>query len=130
MMATEKIALSSIGQIGIAVKDLDAATAFYRDVLGLRLLFQAPPGMSFFDLGGIRLMLGAAEKREQLHPASILYYKVGDIRAAASGLKEKGVRFDAEPHLVHKDARHELWLAFFRDCEQNVLALMSEVPIA
>ncbi len=130
MMATEKLVLSRIGQIGITVKDLEAATAFYRDVLGLKLLFQAPPGMSFFDLGGIRLMLGRAEKEEPHHPASILYYKVDDIRAAAEALEERGVRFESEPHLVHKDARHELWLAFFRDCEQNLLALMSEVPLS
>lgn len=128
MMATEKLGLTRLGQICITVKDLDLATAFYRDVLGLKLLFQAPPGMSFFDLGGIRLMLGTAEKAELQHPASILYYKVDDIMTAAAALKERGVKFESEPRLTHKDARHELWLAFFRDCEQNLLALMSEVP--
>jgi methylmalonyl-CoA/ethylmalonyl-CoA epimerase len=121
--------ISGLGQICITVRDLDRCRGFYRDTLGLKHLFDAP-GMAFFDLGGVRLMMGTAEKPELLHPASILYYRVDDIRAAAQRLKGRGVHVESEPRAVHKDARHELWLAFFRDPEENLLALMSEVTVA
>jgi catechol 2,3-dioxygenase-like lactoylglutathione lyase family enzyme len=118
--------LSSIGQIAVNVHDLDRAVAFYRDVLGLPLLFSAP-GMAFFDCGGVRLMLSPPEKPEYDHPASILYYRVDDIRAAHRTLLEKGARFEQEPQVVHRASDHELWMAFLRDSEENPLALMSEV---
>lgn len=118
--------LARIGQIAIVVKDVERATAFYRDVLGLPFLFSYP-GLSFFDCGGVRLMLTRAENPEHDHPASILYYKVEDIQAAYRMLTERGARFASEPHLVHKAEDHDLWLADFRDSEGNLLALMSEV---
>jgi len=101
---------------------------FYRDTLGIKFLFQAPPNLAFFDCGGIRLMLGIADKPELNHPASIIYYKVGDIQTAHQTLKSRGVDFISEPHLVAKMPDHDLWLADFRDSEENVLVLMSEVP--
>jgi len=127
---TTGFGLSKIGQIAINVRDLPRAVKFYRDVLGMRYLFEAPPQMAFFDCGGIRLMLGVAEKSEFDHPASILYYDVSDIGAAAAELKRRGVTFEAEPHLVADLGTRELWLAFFRDTESNVLSLMSEVAKA
>ena len=120
--------LSGIGQIAITVKDLGRAVAFYRDTLGLRFLFEAPPKMAFFDCGGVRLMLGVPEKPEFDHPASVLYYKVGDIQAAWKSLSEAGADLRSAPHLVARLPGHELWMAFFRDTEGNTLALMSEVP--
>jgi catechol 2,3-dioxygenase-like lactoylglutathione lyase family enzyme len=119
--------LSQIGQIAVSVKDVDSAVAFYRDVLGLKLLFQAPPGLAFFDCGGVRLMLARPEKPEFDHPASTLYFKVADIQEAAATLKARGVRFEEEPHLIAKMPDHDLWMAFFRDGERNLLGLMSEV---
>lgn len=119
--------LTQIGQIALNVQDLDRAVAFYRDTLGMRLLFQAPPKMAFFDCGGIRLMLGVPEDPESDHPASILYYKVDDIHAAHAALRDKGADFRGEPHLVAKMPDHELWMAFLKDSEGNTLALMSEV---
>ena len=118
--------LSQIGQIAISVKDVDTAVAFYRDVLGLKLLFQAPPGLAFFDCGGVRLMLARPEKPEFDHPASTLYFKVADIQQATATLKSRGVRFEEDPHLIAKMPDHELWMAFFRDGEKNLLGLMSE----
>ena len=118
--------ISRIGQIAVMVHDLDRAVAFYRDTLGLKFLF-AVPNMAFFDCGGVRLMLGVPEKPEFDHPASILYYHVPDIRAAAVALEGRGARFDGEPELVAKLPDHDLWLAFLRDSEGNPLALMSEV---
>ena len=121
--------LGRLGQIHVGVGDLARATAFYRDVLGVPLLFEVP-GMAFFDCAGIRLMLGAAEREGAPRHASILYFRVDDIQAVASALRAKHVRFEGEPHLVARLERHDLWLAFFRDSEENVMALMSEVPRA
>ncbi len=121
--------IDAIGQIAINVHDLERAITFYRDALGLRFLFQVPK-MAFFDCGGVRLMLGIADEPEFDHPASILYYRVGDITAAHRALKERGVAFAQDPHVVADLGDRVLWLAFFRDSESNVCALMSEVKKA
>ena len=128
-MTTSKqdFSLTQIGQIAIPVKDVDRATTFYRDTLGMRFLFSAP-NLAFFDCGGVRLMLTVPEKAEFDHPASILYYKVQDIQAAHKTLTEHGVAFEQNPGLVHKAEDHDLWIAGFRDSEGNYVALMSEVP--
>src|SRR5262245_13877636 len=91
--------LKRIGQVHVNVHDLDRATRFYQEVLGLRLLFRAG-GMSFFDCGGVRLMLSPPERPEYDHAASIVYYKVDDIDAVHATLRERGVRFHGEPHLI------------------------------
>ena len=123
------IGISRIGQIAINAHDLDRATAFYRDKLGLRLLFTAGK-LAFFDCGGVRLMLDVAEKPEFDHPSSILYFSVPDIAASHRQLLASGVRFEDEPHMIAKMPDHDLWMTFFRDSEQNLLALMSEVSRA
>ena len=120
-------ALAQIGQIAVIIHDLNRAVAFYRDVLGMPLLFEAPPKMAFFDCGGIRLMLSLPETPEFDHPGSILYYKVADIQATWTALQEGGADLLSEPHLVARMPDHELWLAFFKDSEGNTLALMCEV---
>jgi predicted enzyme related to lactoylglutathione lyase len=120
--------IERIIQISINVHDVPRAVRFYRDTLELRLLFEAPPRMAFFDCGGVRLMLSLPERPEFDHPGSILYLKVPDIQAAHGTLKERGVVFEAEPHPVARLETHELWLSEFRDTEGNLLALMSEVP--
>lgn len=117
----------SIGQIAINVNDLPRAISFYRDVLGITHLFDAGPKMSFFQCGSLRIMLAVAEKPEYDHPASILYYKVGDIHATHQELEAKNVLFDQAPQLLAPMPDHDLWMAFFRDSENNPLALMSEV---
>lgn len=118
--------LAQIGQIAVNVHEVDRAVAFYRDVLGMRFLFQVS-NMAFFDCGGLRLMLARPDKPEFDHPASIIYYKVPDIQAAAATLASRGVRFEEGPQLVAKLPDHDLWMAFFRDVEGNPLAIMSEV---
>jgi len=125
-MTTPDLELTQIGQIAINVRDLQRAVAFYRDTLGMRFLFQAPGGLAFFDVGGVRLMLGTAERPEFDHPASVLYYKVPDINAAYETLTSRGVTFIDEPHLIARLPSHELWMTFFHDSEENVLALMEE----
>jgi methylmalonyl-CoA/ethylmalonyl-CoA epimerase len=121
------IGIASLGQVAINVQDLGRATAFYRDALGLPLLFTAG-GMAFFDCGGVRLMLSRAERPEFNHASSILYFAVPNIAAAHRKLSDKGVRFEAAPHLVAPMPAYDLWMGFFYDSENNVMALMSEVP--
>jgi methylmalonyl-CoA/ethylmalonyl-CoA epimerase len=125
-MAAE-IGISRIGQIAINAHDVDRASAFYQDALGLKLLLKAGPGLAFFDCGGVRLMLTRPEKPEFDHPSSVLYFVVPDIQAAHAAMKEKGVQFEDEPHLIAKMPDHDLWMTFFRDSEGNLLGLMSEV---
>jgi len=119
--------LSQLGQVAVNVHQLDRAVAFYRDTLGMKLLFQVPPSMAFFDCAGVRLMLSLPDSPARDHPTSILYYRVQDIRAVASALKQQGVVFEEDPALTARMPDHELWIAFLRDTEGNVLALMEEV---
>jgi methylmalonyl-CoA/ethylmalonyl-CoA epimerase len=121
-----RFGLSAIGQIAITVTELDRAVAFYRDGLGLKLLFQVP-NMAFFDCGGVRLMISGSQKPGETY-SSIIYFKVADIQNAFETLKARGVPFDQAPHFVAPLPDHDLWMAFFLDPDRNVLALMSEVP--
>jgi methylmalonyl-CoA/ethylmalonyl-CoA epimerase len=116
--------LSTLAQIGLSVSNLERAVKFYRDVLGLRLLFEVP-NMAFFDCAGIRLMLGLPHA--DLRPSgSILYFKVANIDRATEELKSRGLEFKEKPHLVARMPDHELWMAFFDDPDGNLLALMCE----
>ena len=119
--------LEEIGQIAVPVSNIDRAIAFYRDILGMRFLFQAPPGLGFFDCNGVRLLLDAPAKKQETVVSSIIYYKVPDLQAAYETLSARGVVFEQKPELVAKMPDHELWMAFFRDPDFNLLALMSEV---
>ena len=125
-MPTTEVNLSEIGQIAIPVHDIPKAVEFYRDTLGMQLLFEMPPKMAFFQNGSVRLMLSFPESEEYDHPSSIIYYKVDDIEGSFETLKVRGVTFRDEPHMIAKMADHELWMAFFVDVDDNILALMSE----
>jgi predicted enzyme related to lactoylglutathione lyase len=127
MTTTTTIGISQIGQIAIPIQDLERAVAFYRDTLELPLLFQAPPGLAFFQCGEVRLMLSRPEGVDSAPAASVLYYKVADIQQAYATLQTRQVGFIDEPHLVAKLPDHELWMLFFHDSEGNMVALMSEV---
>ncbi len=118
-----------LGQLSINVHDIARAAEFYRDVLGLRFLFAAG-NLAFFDLGGVRIMLSPPESPEFDHPGSILYLDVADIPAAHRELATRGVHFESDPHMVAQLATSDLWMAFFRDTEGNMLALQSEVARA
>lgn len=118
--------LSAIGQIAMNAHDIPRAVRFYRDTLGMRLLFEAPPKMAFFDCAGVRLMLSLPEEPQYDHPGSVLYYRVDDIDQAYATLSERGVAFIDRPHLVARMPDHELWMSFFKDSEGNTLALMAE----
>ncbi|HEX3745576.1 MAG TPA: VOC family protein [Bryobacteraceae bacterium] len=126
--AAAPFGLATVGQIALTVTDVDRAIAFYRDVLGMKLLFQVPK-LGFFACNGIRLMLSAAEKPDE-HFGSVIYFKVPDVRHAHATLSDRGAAFEGEPHMIARMPDHELWMAFFRDPDRNLLAIMSEVPLA
>jgi len=121
------IGLGRIRQIAIIVPDLERATNFYRDVLGMKFLFEVP-GLSFFDADGVRLMLGKADNPEVERASSLLYYLVPDIIGAHNVLEEKGVEVLIAPRIVAPMPDHDLWISDYKDSEGNLFALMSEVP--
>lgn len=121
------LANARIGQLLIPIDDFEKGVAFYRDTLGLPFLFAAPPQMSFFDCGGVRLLVGVMPPGQKPQRGSAIYFQVSDIHAVFSQLKVNGVRFTAEPHVVNRTSKSELWLAEFTDPDGNQLALMSEV---
>lgn len=127
MANPEDFGLSAIEQIAINVHDPDRAVEFYRDKLGLKHLFSVPPNLAFFDCNGIRLMLSLPAKPEFDHPSSIIYFKVDDIQQATQTLSERGVKFEELPIFVADMGTYDLWLASFRDSENNLLALMGHV---
>ncbi|MGO9123962.1 MAG: VOC family protein [Terriglobales bacterium] len=127
--APASLGITRLGQVCINVHDIGRATAFYRDKLRLPFLFAAGP-LAFFNCNGVRLMLSPPEKKEFDHPSSVLYFAVPDIKAAHRQLLAAGVHFEDEPHFLARMPDHDLWMTFFRDSEQNLLALMSEVRAA
>jgi methylmalonyl-CoA/ethylmalonyl-CoA epimerase len=124
MSAGTEVALDRIGQIAITVKDVARATSFYCDKLNMKYLFAAG-NLAFFDCGGIRLMLSLPEQAQSAN--SIVYFKVADIHAAQQQMQSRGVRFEDQPHLIAKMQDHDLWMTHFRDSEDNLLSMMSEV---
>lgn len=127
-MTDASFGLSTIGQVLVPVRDVERATAFYRDALGLRFLF-AFPHMAFFDADGVRLYLAEPEAPE-FRGRATLYFRVPDIAAAVAALEARGVVFGDRPHVVHRDGASELWMCFTRDPDDNNVGLMSEVPVA
>jgi methylmalonyl-CoA/ethylmalonyl-CoA epimerase len=125
-MALSHPGIESIGQIALLVKDLERARAFYRDTLGLPHLFDAPPGMSFFRCGNLRLMLGLREGPGKDSGSSIVYYRASPIEGAHAALAAAGVAVQEPPRFVAPMPDHDLWLAFYRDSEGNAFALMDE----
>ena len=125
-MPDEPFGLSTVGQVLVPVSDVARATAFYRDQLGMRFLFEYP-GMAFFDAGGVRLYLAEPEAPDFRGVATI-YYRVPDLDAAVAALEGRGVAFAVRPHLVHRDGAVQLWMAFTKDPDGNNVGLMCEVP--
>lgn len=119
---------ATVAQLLIPVADLDRAVAWYRDTLGVPYLFSAPPQMAFFQCGDTRLLVGVPESPGHRACASTVYFRVADIHAVHATLVDRDVRFAVPPHVVHKAATHDLWLAEFQDPDGNHLALMSEAP--
>jgi predicted enzyme related to lactoylglutathione lyase len=120
-------ALSEIGQIALTVNDVAQATGFYRDVLGLKFLFAAGPNLAFLAAGSVRLMLSTAQGHGEPGKNSTLYFKVGDLAATHAAVVARGAKDERAPQLAAKMPDHELWLAFVRDPDGNLIGLMSEV---
>jgi methylmalonyl-CoA/ethylmalonyl-CoA epimerase len=125
-MTEPAFGLGQLGQVLVPVRDTGRATAFYRDALGLPFLY-AFPGMAFFDAGGVRLYLAEPESPD-FDGRATLYFRVPDIHGAVEALAARGVAFGEAPHVVHRDAEHELWMCFTKDPDGNNIGLMSEVP--
>jgi len=123
------LADATIAQVMLPIDDFERGVAFYRDVLGLPFLFVAPPQMAFFLCGSVRLLVGVLPKDHSGQRGSAIYFKVPDIRGVAASLKERGVEFLSDPHVVHRTPTSELWLANFVDPDGNQLALMSETAV-
>ncbi len=121
------LANATLAQVMIPVEDLARATDFYRDTLGLPFLFAAPPQMAFFMCGSVRLLVGVLPADRPRQRGGALYFQVPDIQTVFATLRDKGVRFLSEPHVVHRTPTSELWLAEFKDPDENQLALMAEV---
>ena len=120
--------IQKIGQIGVNAKDFERAVQFYKDVLELPLLFKTD-SLAFFDCNGVRLLLSLPESEEFAKTSSVIYYQVEDIKEHYNQLLDKGVQFIDEPHVVAKMGQVETWMVFFKDTEDNILSLMSEVEV-
>ena len=122
------MALGPVAQIHISVRDIDRAVAFYRDVLGVPLLFQVPgQPMAFFASGDVRLYLGVPEN-EEFASRCTLYFRVDDVTAEHDRLAAAGVTMLGAPHVVHRDGATELWMSFLRDPDGHNIGLMQERP--
>ncbi len=116
-----------IKQIAVAVADLETSKRFYGDLLGLKQVYEVPGQMVFFDLAGIWLMLSRPEGEFGARPGSTLYFAVDDIQAAYAQLRVRGLNFIDEPHRIADMGSYELWMSFFRDPDDTVLAIRAEV---
>lgn len=125
---TTDVGIARVAQIAVVTHDVPRSVAFYRDTLGLPFLFEAP-GLAFLRCGDVRLMLTGASRPEYDHPGSHIYLAVPDVALAHATLVERGVVFQGEPRVIHRDERHELRMAFFEDPDGNPLAIMAEVPV-
>jgi methylmalonyl-CoA/ethylmalonyl-CoA epimerase len=117
--------LGAIGQIALHVSDAERAERFYRDTLGLPLLFRFG-NLVFFDCAGVRLMLEGGHESTGKREQFCVYFRVSQIETMAAALRSRQVYFEREPHLVAKLPDHELWMAFLHDPDGNLLALMEE----
>lgn len=119
--------IDGVGQVSISVSDVGRAVEFYRDVLEIPFLFQVPgsPGMAFFDCDGTRLYIVQPENPDNVG-SSVIYFTVESAHEAAEELKSRGVALESEPHIIHQTENYTLWMAFFRDPDDNLMAVMSE----
>jgi methylmalonyl-CoA/ethylmalonyl-CoA epimerase len=125
-MADHTTGITGLAQVALSVKDIEKATAFYRDVLGLPFLFSAPPGLAFFQVGPTRLMLSAvADGDAGSH--GILYYAVADIQAAFGAVTGRGAAAKEPPRMIARVGGREVWLAALEDPDGHIVGLMSEV---
>ena len=119
--------LGRIGQIALTVHDMDRSVAFWRDTVGLKFMFQAP-NVAFFDVAGVRLMLGSPESADVKPTGTTLYFEVEDLDQTFATLRDRGVAVakNGAPHFIAKLGAKDLWMAFLEDPDGNLFALMHE----
>jgi len=125
-----EIKIEKIGQIAIAITDLEKSVGFYKGILNLELLFEVPPNLAFFNCGGTRLMMTTLQGDEKDHHTSVIYYQVTDIHQTTKRLENIGIVFERKPQLAAKMEDHELWIGFLRDPDQNLIGIMAELPLS
>ncbi len=132
MTGDSKVALSKIRQIALPVREIAEAKRFYGDTLGLRHLFDAPPALSFFDCGGVQLMLAGPEGQgkdgDQQH--AVVFYDVSDIKTTHAMIKSSGAKSLEEPRVIARMSGREIWVSSVSDGQGNVVSLMSDVAEA
>lgn len=128
MSEPNAFALTKIAQISISVSDLDRATEFYQHKLGLLHLHKAP-SVSIFVCGDITVLLSLPEQGND-GASSVLYFEVVDIQHAFTVLSATGVTFISEPHIVGRLGAVDVWVAVFRDSENNMMGLRCMIPTA
>ena len=127
MSTTDTLEGRNLVQVAVASADLARSVSFYRDVLGLPLLFEVS-GMAFFKAGDTRLMVGTNGTGD-LSPrdGTCFYFDAPDLPRLAEGLQARGVEFMGPAEVLQRTAEGELQLRFFRDPDGNLLALMGMV---
>ena len=118
--------LGEIGQIALTVSDVAKAKAFYHGILGLKLLFDAGPNLSFLAAGSVRLMLSTSQGSGTPGKNSILYFKVSQVESVYTAVTAAGAAAERAPQLTAKMPDHELWIGFVRDPDGNLVGLMEE----
>jgi predicted enzyme related to lactoylglutathione lyase len=116
----------SVAQIAVTVSDVETATQFYRDIIGLRFLFSAGPNLAFLSDGALRIMLSTPQGAGKVGANSILYFKVDDIESAFADMVEKGATSERPPQLAAQMPDHQLWIGFLRDPDSNLVGIMEE----
>lgn len=126
---SDNMNISAIGQIAIAISDLEKSVYFYEKILKLEKLFDVPPNLAFFDCGGVRLMLTTLQGPEEDHKTSVIYYKITSIETVFEELHSLQVDIERAPAMAAKMEDHELWIGFIRDPDGNLVGLMEEKPL-
>jgi methylmalonyl-CoA/ethylmalonyl-CoA epimerase len=119
--------LNAIGQVSLTVDDIEAAEKFYVGTLKLRKLYRFG-NLLFLDCTGVRLFIEPSNEKPFVPRSSVLYFRVPDLAFAVNQMRDSGVEFIDQPHLIAPMEDHDLWMTFFKDPAGNLHALMQEAP--
>lgn len=114
-------------QIAQRAEDLERATRFYSRLLSAEPVASFdPPGLVFFSLGSVRLLL------DRVAPSAAIYLRVPSVRSAVEELRGEGIQVVSEPHVIFRHdtdalgpAGHDEWQGFITDTEGNSVGLVS-----
>ncbi len=90
--------VGKLGLVMVVVSDMERSVRFYRDVVGLKLLFHAP-NWSQFDAGSMLIGLHPQGEQVKVSPTTgmSLGIYVDDVTRTVSELKSKNARIAIEP---------------------------------